>query len=186
MGNIKEIRKRARATVNETVRHLTPDRQVTEEGGTEDWYYLGSVQGLTPSGKIYTSFANSNVSSCPKCKGEGHITDKTKDPELYELMQSFNSLARLKAVEKYGYASQGLWPAALVAELARRDEATEAYNPRPLCAYCDGMGSREAYEDSVFQEELEEAAGKVGGYITSGEGSMDDLFLVVDANEAES
>lgn len=34
--------------------------------------YLGTVFALTPSGKYYTPWANSNVESCSECDGDGH------------------------------------------------------------------------------------------------------------------
>lgn len=33
--------------------------------------YLGSIFFLTPSGKVYTPWANSNLDACPRCKGRG-------------------------------------------------------------------------------------------------------------------
>jgi hypothetical protein len=46
------------------------------------------------------------------------------------------------------------------------------------CKFCGGLGSREAYEDSVFNEELEAAANKAGWYIENGEGDPCDIFMV--------
>jgi len=37
--------------------------------------FLGTVMSLTPSGKFYTPFANSNVEYCGKCPGEGESED---------------------------------------------------------------------------------------------------------------
>jgi hypothetical protein len=46
------------------------------------------------------------------------------------------------------------------------------------CHHCNGMGSREAYEDELFQDALERAANKHDAWIESGEGAPCDLFIV--------
>jgi hypothetical protein len=55
------------------------------------------------------------------------------------------------------------------------------------CSFCGGLGSREAYEDSVFNEELESAAGRAGWFIESGEGDPCDIFMVrvIDTPDSE-
>jgi hypothetical protein len=54
----------------------------------------------------------------------------------------------------------------------------EPFHVRKPCPHCHGIGSREAYEDEVFNEELERAASKAGWYIESGEGDPCDIFMV--------
>lgn len=46
-----------------------------------------------------------------------------------------------------------------------------------VCKYCDGMGSREAFEDVVMGEWLEHYADKVGCSVEEGEGDPCDIFL---------
>lgn len=45
------------------------------------------------------------------------------------------------------------------------------------CTYCDGMGNREAYEDSLMADYLEYYANKQNGWIESGDGDPCDLFV---------
>jgi len=45
------------------------------------------------------------------------------------------------------------------------------------CNFCGNLGSREAFEDEIFREELEKQAEKYGGWITSGEGDPCDIFF---------
>jgi hypothetical protein len=45
------------------------------------------------------------------------------------------------------------------------------------CNYCGQLGSREAYEDEVFFEALNNYASKYGAWIESGEGDPCDTFL---------
>lgn len=53
------------------------------------------------------------------------------------------------------------------------------------CDYCGGLGSREAYEDSLMDEYLQEYANKAGAWVESGEGDPCDLFLVMAVESAE-
>lgn len=48
------------------------------------------------------------------------------------------------------------------------------------CEYCGHLGSREAYEDSLMDEYLQEYANKAGAWVESGEGDPCDLFLVME------
>jgi len=45
------------------------------------------------------------------------------------------------------------------------------------CNFCGNLGSREAYEDEIFREELEKQAEKYGGWVRSGEGDPCDIFF---------
>ncbi|MGH7175258.1 MAG: hypothetical protein ACREGR_02785, partial [Minisyncoccia bacterium] len=45
------------------------------------------------------------------------------------------------------------------------------------CDFCGGMGSREAYLDSIWQELLEKEADEHGLFVTSGEGDPCDIFV---------
>ena len=45
------------------------------------------------------------------------------------------------------------------------------------CDFCGGLGSREAYEDECWRDELENAAMKNHCWVFSGEGDPCDLFL---------
>lgn len=45
------------------------------------------------------------------------------------------------------------------------------------CDYCGHLGSREAYEDELMGEALEEEADRLGCFTESGEGDPCDIFL---------
>ena len=85
--------------------------------------FLGTVFALTPSGKYYPPWANSNVDPCPRCKGTG--------------LQSGND----------------------------------------TCVWCQGMGSREAYLDQVWNDTAQDRAGEFGLFLISGEGDPCDIFV---------
>ena len=47
------------------------------------------------------------------------------------------------------------------------------------CSWCGGIGSREAFLDELWTEEVERLAGKYSLSLSSGEGDPTDLFLVM-------
>ena len=55
------------------------------------------------------------------------------------------------------------------------------------CDYCGHLGSREAYEDELMGEALEEEADRLGCFTESGDGDPCDIFLkrVVEASNGE-
>lgn len=53
------------------------------------------------------------------------------------------------------------------------------------CEYCGNSGSREAYEDELMNEALDEYASKIGAYVTSGEGDSCDIFINWSIEEEE-
>lgn len=70
MAAIKDVERNARQAVKEAAKDNGEVYQ-DEEG---DWLwstFMGTVMALTPSGKYYTPYANSNVDLCPRCKGKG-------------------------------------------------------------------------------------------------------------------
>jgi hypothetical protein len=142
--NTRDIERSARNVIKDGLKD-SPYQDTDMEGNTVERVYLGTVFSLTPSGKFYTPFANSNVDSCPRCKGTGVIQHKSENTTGHPTF------------------------------------LTES------CSFCGGLGSRETYEDEVFNEELERAADKAGWYIESGEGDPCDIFMVrvVDTPESE-
>ena len=48
---------------------------------------------------------------------------------------------------------------------------------RGICSYCDGLGSRDVYEDQLMVEALERFAERAGCYVESGEGDPCDIFM---------
>lgn len=50
---------------------IAKESVMLEEDNIVQRVWLGSVLDLSPSGKIYTPFANSNVERCEKCSGVG-------------------------------------------------------------------------------------------------------------------
>jgi hypothetical protein len=146
--NTRDIERSARQVIKNAIKHSTRYESSDYEGNTLESVFLGTVFSLTPSGKFYTPFANSNVDTCKRCQGIGHTWKVERTFTDYE------------------------------------GNTREEYQ---TCPHCHGVGSREAYEDQVFNEELEAAAGRAGWYIESGEGDPCDIFMVrvIDSPESE-
>jgi len=90
--------------------------------------YLGTVFALTPSGKYYTPYANSNVEDCPRCHGTGQTASGKE------------------------------------------------------CTWCCGLGSREAWLDQLWQEEIDRIADRFGLFVFGGEGDPCDIFIGMSAD----
>ena len=64
-------------------------------------------------------------------------------------------------------------------ELCPRCKGTGQTKNGKHCAWCDGLGSREAYLDQVWCETVESEGDKRGICLESGEGDPCDLFLTM-------
>jgi len=144
----------------------------TDGGGRAVSVFLGSVFSLAPSGKYYTPFANSNVNDCAKCAGGG----KSKRTDLCGLCEGKGARVALAHYNLDGLAEL----------IGRRVEVGETFDcngcagagrvPRD-CHHCGGTGSREAWLDSIFWEELEKKAESLGCFVEFGEGNATDVFI---------
>ena len=155
--------------------------------------YLGDIFSLTPSGKMYTPFACSNVDACETCRGTGHVTprrykrrtQKKHAARHARIMRRFDALYGNEPA-KYpdpagvsadrGMPSLGLqWrPTNKRAAFAYIDRQPKRFRLRYLtigtaCTACAGCGSREAHLDELWQEAAEEgiAATPGGGVFLS-------------------
>jgi hypothetical protein len=80
-------------------------------------------------------------------------------------------------MEKYGAWCNGEWPADIKEKADRLQQLAEETAKTIECPDCHGVGSVEAYEDTVFHEKLEAEAEALGAFIMSGEGDPCDVFL---------
>lgn len=161
------------------------------DGADDDTAYeavhIGTVFSITPSGKVYTPFANSNVVRCPRCHGSGTIKPKTANPDRFAELEAQVFAESKKLVDEYGAWCEGRWPKGREAELDRLRKLKDRVATTSTCPLCNGIGSREAYEDEVFNETLEGAASDAGCWIDHRD---EDYFLVreketVDEEDAE-
>jgi|SRR5215469_5502415 len=150
--------------------------------------YLGDVFSLTPSGKMYMPFACSNLTPCATCKGSGRTvlrrlkrrTQKKHASRHAYVMRRFDCLyGALDGIPSLGIKyrkRQGRdRPQREHAAYAFIDRQPKRYRLRYLaqgsssCTACNGMGSREAYLDELWNEAAEEAIGSIEGVFLSWE-----------------
>lgn len=140
--------------------------------------FLGTVMALTPSGKYYTPFANSNLDGCPGCNGKGEITVDRRARRRRE--QQVQRLYR-RFVKTYGY--KGLWPQAAQDRWVRACLKRDALDP--TCRVCNGCASAEAYKDELWRAEAETELSKYGAWLESGEDDPCDIFVCVNDDDEE-
>jgi hypothetical protein len=120
--------------------------------------WLGTVFGLTPSGKLYQPFACGNLDVCAHCKGTG-----SRPPH------------RRRRIAKR-WVGRGLRiRRTFERRLLLNDEAARRWLSRhqawrlvsgPTCVACGGLGSREAYLDELWNTEAEKAMESIGAYFS--------------------
>lgn len=114
--------------------------------------YLGSWLSMSPSGKIYAPWANSNVAGCPVCNGSGDVPNPLKHRLRVKYRNKVERL-RKRLLRYHGFYCGGTWPSHLSARLRRWDDlGRENFT----CPRCGGLGSAEAHDDELFTETLEE------------------------------
>jgi len=147
------------------------------EGEREGLCFIGTVFSLCPSGKYYQPFACSNVDPCPKCKGEGSIKNPFYNKKAYERALENDRFYRFEAIRLFGPYCEGNWLKSWEDIISKTENTYRFFEEEKTCPYCEGIGSREAYEDSVFYELLEEVASEKGFFVTSGEGDPCDILI---------
>jgi len=164
------------------------DPSRVENGEAEGLCYLGSILNISPSGKVYTPWANSNVRGCPACV-DGHMPYPRRARHLRK--KQFKRLKRREA-QLFDDASKqfGLYmdwtphqQRKIKAIRSRLSTLVETMH----CVYCNGTGSREAALDEVWREALEAEAAKHGLFITGSDGDGCDVCaaIVIDVPEEE-
>jgi hypothetical protein len=146
--------------------------------------YLGSILSISPSGKYYLPFACGNVDECSRCHGSGqgkiipcqycHGSGRrsleTMANDMHETLCQIKANIRQRS------------PECAIDEQTNTIECwvcNGSGQTHETCAYCGGLGSREAYEDQVWNETLDECATRHGGSIESGEGDPTDVFFTL-------
>lgn len=154
--------------------------------------YIGTVFNLTPSGKYYMPWACSNVEPCQKCKGSGTIDTPVSKRLPVEQLASFNREAlaldrriRDATIRFYGHWHKGDWPLELETLLAETSNIVSLTSKKTECNHCEGIGSREAYLDTAWYEELEKELAEIGAFYFHGEGDPCDILVGISVDEEE-
>lgn len=128
--------------------------------------YIGTVFSLMPSGKYYTPWANSNVAGCPCCHGEGSIPGHKSSRICKKNHSRYEKMMRLAVKRGRTYAIRHA-----KVRLAAKNRWQRT------CPVCEGLGSKEAYDDECWREQAEEELSSIGCCLESGEGDPCDLYV---------
>ena len=123
--------------------------------------YLGTVFALYPSGKYYMPWACSNLDVCNDCNGSG------QELTLRSILQGVKQAIRWTFTRTYYTIKRGEWKLSIYRNIAYLHAS---------CGNCGGTGSREAYLDQLWREQVELELDTIGAYLESGEGDPCDLF----------
>lgn len=139
--------------------------------------WLGTIFGITPSGKFYMPFACSNVAGdCLACWGTGTRAPRTGKRVRARAKARQSAFARRTGRRNYQA------PAAREAYVKRvQAMRASAFHTADLsCAACDGLGSISAARDARWHEALEELATEIGAYVDH----YDDSISIAESREA--
>lgn len=177
----RTARKEANDLMNSFVGHFNGDEETPAM--TE---YVGSVLHMSPSGKYYTPFANSNVDSCVYCKGSG-ISKQYDDCNICH----GTGERTFEEIKKYGWTKEKFISSnkSHVPFLDENHfECFACYGKGIVyrqCSYCGGIGSREAYQDEIFWDAFDETLAEKNFWRESGEGDQLDVFIGRSMTEEE-
>ena len=165
------------------------DYESMDSDSTLESVFLGTVFNIMPSGKYYMPFACSNVDSCPRCHGSGNgkkiicshckgLTYRTVSEIAAIRKESYSQCFDfLHKNSTYTWITHGCFECNVCSGTGITHES---------CAYCDGMGSREAHEDNLMNEYLESFAADFNCYLEFGEGDPCDMYLVREKIDTEA
>ena len=149
-----------------------PYEDIENPGDFLQTIYLGSILSLTPSGKIYTPFANSNMDLCTRCNGEGKIKNKHK------------SIKKVDAIDRKIFQVARGWikPYATLTKrqqqlIDKLRKIREHYDEWKTCPECYGMGSSEARLDEDWWKQLESELDQIDAWYHGSEGDGCDILI---------
>lgn len=137
--------------------------QEDEDGSLYKEVYVGTVQQLRPSSKLYMHARSSNVEPCPYCKGTGDYLAKRLGRRVAKKIR--NKTERKEALQ----AKRKNW-------YRRHYYFCAVHYGGHRCPQCQGCGSREAYLDELWYTEVENEARLRNCFLQTGEGSMSDIM----------
>jgi hypothetical protein len=153
------------------IKQLLDNENIYEDsdGNKLQTIYLGSILDLTPSRKVYMTFACGNVVPCTKCNGKGAIKNKHGKRKKFE-----------KVMKKFRL----IWPTTENVELVMKlRKQVDWWEPKILCPECDGLGSLEARLDRDWWKQLEIELNEINAWAHGSEGDGCDVMISREAIE---
>ncbi len=127
--------------------------------------YLGSILHITPSRKVYTPFAHSNLKPCNKCKGEEFVKNKYGKKKKHKKI--------LKKIME-------IWPTTENVNLVTKlQKQRDRWEPMVVCTECNGLGSLEARLDKDFWEKLQSELDEIGAWYHGSDGDGCDVMVSI-------
>ena len=144
--------------------------------------WLGTIFGLTPSGKYYAPFACSNVMGCKRCKGTGEVVNRKADAAAYAAANDRNAELLADLLANHGPWFEQRWPSDKREELEASRKVANDNKPTLTCTWCNGHGSHEAAKDADWWTALESVAASLD--LTAGryDGENEDGVWLCDPN----
>lgn len=137
--------------------------------------YIGTTFNIMPSGKFYTPWAKSNIDPCPLCKGTGEVVNLNGLGSIYDhAWEIEKDLIWVMNLKKSRYDEM---PVEWRTQIDAARYIQKVNEPDSVCPKCHGHGSREVYEDTVFQETLEKVLEMHDCYLTNSEGCASDIVV---------
>jgi hypothetical protein len=146
-----------------------------EDGNKIQTIYLGDIRNITPSGKVYTPFAHSNVDECPRCNGQGTIKNKHGNMHKYKRTVKRDLQLTRRAINKHGYYMY--WPTDTLRKVEKYRKQQEHWQKLITCPECQGIGSLEARLDQDFWKQLQLELDEIEAWYHSSEGDGCDIMV---------
>jgi len=158
--------------VEKELNKAEPYEDIDNPGEFIQTIYLGSILSLTPSGKIYTPWANSNVDLCTRCKGEGKIKNKHKSTKNVDAID--RKIFQVARGWIKPYATLTKRQQQLIDKLRK---IREHYDEWKTCPECYGLGSLEARLDEDWWEQLQKELDKIDAWYHISESDGCDVLI---------
>ncbi len=145
------------------------------DGNKIQTVYIGDIRDMTPSGKVYTPFACSNVTPCERCKGTTQIKNKHyKKKKWTKIHNRLNKLTR-NAIDIYGFYDN--WPKTIIARRKKLKKQEVHWAQYLLCPECRGLGSLEARLDQDYLKQLQSELDEIDAWHHLSESDGCDILI---------
>lgn len=141
------------------------------DGNKLQTIYLGSIISLTPSKKVYTPFANSNVKPCPQCKGKGNIPNPNKKKKAYNKARKRQRELQLLTI------NLSMWTKNQERIMNKCYKQRLQWQETLSCPLCYGECSLEARLDQDWWNQLERELGEINAFHHGSEGDGCDILI---------
>jgi len=159
----------------EKIKKLFDEAEAYEDDGTLiKTIYLGDIRSITPSGKVYTPWAHSNLDACPKCKGNGHVRNPHGKIKDWTIARKKDRQLTINALDNFGH--YGNWPSSTKKVVQKYRDQQDWWDPWPSCPECAGMGSLEARLDQDWNEQAERELNEINAWMHGSEGDGCDIM----------